>query len=124
VGFSLTEGIIGDHSQINSVDVVRTSAGIEVPPLARGRRIPRSLEARRRPIGRTHRLWDFAEWTVLAEALRPSATVGSGLRVAHQGNSTTPWSNSRDSSSSGGLRGPFMPRASGFPARGIRGARG
>jgi FdhD protein len=80
VGFSLSEGIVPRAAAVRSIDVVEQAEGIELRMWLDGADAAALSERRRRIAGPTG--CGLCGVDSLAEALRPVAAVGAGIRVA------------------------------------------
>ena len=82
VGFSLTEGIINDMSDIESLEVVPQDEGIELRMWLTKRNADQLHERRRHIAGPTG--CGLCGIDSIAEAMKPVAIVGEGIRVTPQ----------------------------------------
>src|SRR6266436_5510833 len=80
VGFSLSEGVIGSSSDIDSLDIVRLDNGVELRMWLSKPKADRLRQRRRHIAGPTG--CGLCGIDSIAEAMRPAAVVGPGLQFA------------------------------------------
>jgi FdhD protein len=80
VGFSLTEGLVAEPSEIRDLEVATTDLGVEVRAWLQASRGAALAARRRRMAGPTG--CGLCGVDSLAEAVRPPARVGEGLQVS------------------------------------------
>src|SRR5258706_7607905 len=82
VGFSLSEGVIGSSSDIDSLDIVRLDDGVELRMWLSKPKADRLQERRRHIAGPTG--CGLCGIDSIAEAMRPTAVVGYGRQFSSE----------------------------------------
>src|SRR5260370_21403473 len=80
VGFSLSEGVIGSSSDIDSLDIVRLDDGVELRMWLSKPKADRLQERRRHIAGPTGR--GLCGIDSIADAMRPAAVIGHGQQFS------------------------------------------